>query len=649
MVQIIVGAGALSIPSLQTDDAYIQVVAPPNFITGVPTDVIGCVGTASWGPVNVPIHLGSGQDAVLQFGQLSAVSLTDPHDLATDLFLAFGQSNNQATLEGWATRVSDGTDVAASGTVSVAASATPSVATITGSLTVGDGLQLIATSSAIAGSPVTVTYTTRASDTLTTMAAGLVLLLNANAALAAAGVYATSALGVITLYWPATLSPTITWTKNVTGTATESMAITTGSGGSGGVTVTALFTGLLGNNCTAIVAAGTGTATWNVTLVPPTGIPELYVGLPSAGFSAALASAINVGQNAARGPSNNFKAVAVVPGVGAPTVGVTTFSGGTDGRSGVTTGILLGSSTASPPTGLFSLGNLNPAVGISWICGMTDPVAPATQLQFNQQYGASTISSFASGLTVAAAVTAANTTGVADPSMLFAKDWIYFFDSINGVQRLVPSPPVIGGLWATLGPQQSPGNKAVNLVIGTERFSPQIGSTPYNVSDIGMLEQAGILTITNPIPRGRVFGIRHGQSSSLQAATKPAEYWRMTMYIARSASAFIGQYVDEEQSQSPADPLRAAFSLQSNQFLNSLEAANQIDDFLVTCAFSSNPTAQPGLGLNTPSSIAQHYMFALWQVTYLSSVRFFVLSLQGGTTVVSVAGQLTQQQATLQS
>ena len=216
------------------------------------------------------------------------------------------------------------------------------------------------------------------------------------------------------------------------------------------------------------------------------------------------------------------------------------------------------------------------------------------------------------------------------------------------MQRLVPETAVVGGKWATLGPQQSPGNKPVNLVIGTERNNPQTGSLPYTISDIAQLETAGIITITNPIPRGRVFGIRHGQSSSLSAVTKPAEYWRMTMYIARSASNFIGSYVDEMQSQDPGDPIRAAFKLQSNQFLKLLKGAGQIDKYLVTCAFSTSPTALPGLGMNTPQSVAQHYLFALWQITYLSSIRFFVLSLQGGTTVVEVAGQLTQQQATLQ-
>jgi uncharacterized protein len=647
MVQIIT-SGQINIPALTTDDAYISVVAPPNFITGVPTDVIGCVGTASWGPKNTPVHMGSGLDATQQFGQMSAASLGDVHDLATDLYAAFGQSTSQATLEGYAVRVSDGTDTAALGTISVASAATPETATVSGSLTVGDVLKLTATSSAISGSPVTVSYIARAADTTTTMAAGLAAAVNANTALAAVGVYATSSSAVATLYWPAALSPTITWSQSVTGTATETITLASGSGGTGGVTVTALYTGVLGNLCTAIVTAGTQSNTWNVTLVPPVGLSEVYTNLPSAGFSQALVSAINNGQSAARGPSNSFSAAWVAPGVGAPSAGTTTFSGGTDGRTGVTTAILLGSGTTTPATGLYALGDLNPAVGIVWICGLTDTAAVATQLAFNQSYGCSSITSFASGQTVTSAITLANNTGVADPSVLFTKDWVYFYDTINAIQRLIPASPFIGGTWATLGPAQSPGNKPVNLVIGTERNNPQTGNQQYSVSEIGQLESAGITLVTNPIPRGRVFGIRHGQTSSLVAATKPAEYWRMTMYLARSAGDFIGSYVDELQSQSSSDPLRAGFNLQSNQFLNSLVGANQIDNFLVTCKFSSSPSAQPGLGMNTPGSVAQHYLFALWQVTYLSSVRFFVLSLQGGTTVVEVSGSLTQQQATLQ-
>lgn len=648
MVQIIT-SGSTNIAALQADDAYIQVVAPPNFITGVPTDVVGMVGTASWGPVNIPVHLGSGNDAVQNFGPMSAASITDVHDLATDLFVCFAQSSSQATLEAWATRVTDGTDTAASTTIAVAATATPATATIAGSLTFGDGLQLIATSSAISGSPVTITYTTKAGDTPTSEAVGLVALLNSTPALQAAGVFASNLAGVITIFWPSTLSPTIVWTKNITGAATETITIGATTPSVGGVTVTSLFTGVLGNQALMTIVAGTGTNTWNVTLQPPTGLAEIFFGLPTTGFAQALVNAINLGQNPQRGPSNSFKATIQLPAVGAPTAGVANFSGGTDGRAGVITANLIGNVSASPPTGYFSLGNLIPPVGISWLCGVTDSAAPASQLTFNQSFGATSLCPLATGLTTAQAIAAANATGVADPSIAFVKDWVYFYDTINGIQRLIAPSPFIGGMWATRGPQESPGNKPVNLVLGTERNNPQLGNLPYSISDIGQMEQAGILLITNPIPRGQVFGCRHGQSSSLSGATKPMEYWRMTMYLARSASTFIGSYVDELQSQQADDPLRSAFKLQSNQFLKLLRGAGQIDNFLVTCAFSSSPSAQPGLGMNTPASIAQHYMFALWQVTYLSSVRFFVLSLQGGTTVVEVAGQLLQQQATVPS
>lgn len=648
MAQIIT-AGTLSIPSLQADDAYIQIVAPPNFITGVPTDVFGVVGTASWGPVNVPQHLGSGQQAVINFGQISAASLTDPFDLATDLYLAFGQASSQAVAEAWAVRVSDGTDTAGTATISAANSATPSVATITGNLTVGDVLQLTATSSALSGSPITVNYTAKAGDTTTTMATGLAAAVNANTVLPAAGVFASAATNAVTLYWPTTVSPTIVWTRNVTGSATETITITPGSPAAGGVTLTDIYTGVLGNQTTCKIAVSTAAPnTFDVTITPPVGLPEVYRSIPLAQFWRSLATFINAGQGSVRGASATVTAALVNPAVGAPTPGVYLFAGGTDGRAGVTTATLIGSQTASPPTGLWSLSGLNPAVGVVWLAGCTDAVnAPASILAFNLQSGTSSAFSLPSGLSVAGAISAQQSAASPDASMIFLKDWIYFFDTINNQQRLVPSSPVFAGKWATLGPEQSPGNKPVNLVIGTERNNPITGNLPYTVSDIAQLEGAGIITITNPIPRGRVFGMRHGLSSSLQAVTAPAEYWRMTMYLARSAASFMGQYVDELQSQQLDDPLRAGFKLQSNNFLQILKGARQIDNFLVTCNLDTSQNALPGLGVNTPQSIAQHYLFALWQVTYLSSVRFFILSLQGGTTVVEVAGQLTQSQATL--
>ena len=648
MVQIL-PAGSLNLAALQVDDAYIQLVAPPNFITGVPTDVIGIIGTASWGPIGTPQLLNNGQTAQQTFGPMSSASLTDPFDLATDLYLAFGQASSQASLQGWASRVSDGTDVAASTTISAANSAVPQVCTITGTLTVGDGLQLIATSTAITGSPVTVTYICKAADTTSTMATGLAAAVNANAALAAVGAYAVALTNTVTLYWASTVSPTIVWTRAVTGTATEILTLTTGSAAAGGITITALYTGVGGNAVSVKIAASAALNSYDVLIVPPYGnLAETYRAIPVANFWRNLATYINNGQSSVRGASFTVKATALNPGVGAPTIGTAVLTGGTDGRSGVTTAIMLGSATASPPTGIWALANLNPSVGIAWMTGLSDYVnASATLLSFNLLAGCSSLIALPTGLTASAAVAAAQSAAVADPSFIYTKDWIYFFDTVNNQQRLVPENAVVGGTWAKLTPEQSPGNKPVQLVIGTERNNPQTGNLPYTQSDLALLEGSGIFTVTNPIPGGQVFGNRHGQTSSLQTVTAPAEYWRMTMYLARSAAHFLGQYVDQLQSQQNNDPLRQMVKLQSNNFLAILEGFGQIDNFLVTCTLNTAPGAAAGLGVNTPQSIAQHYLFVLWQVTYLSSVRFFVLSLQGGTTVIEVASQLTQQTATL--
>src|SRR5216684_1486338 len=97
---VIVPANQLNVAALTADDLYIQILNPPGYIAGTPTDVIGVAGTASWGPVNKAVHLGSSQEAMQQFGPISAASLPDPYDLATDLAIAFGQASSQASLEG---------------------------------------------------------------------------------------------------------------------------------------------------------------------------------------------------------------------------------------------------------------------------------------------------------------------------------------------------------------------------------------------------------------------------------------------------------------------------------------------------------------------------------------------------------------------
>lgn len=636
----IVAPGQFNPASLGADDLYIQILNPPSYIRGVPTDVVGFVGTASWGPVNTAVHMGSAQDGATAFGQISAVSVTDPYDLATDVVLAFGQASSQASLEGWGVRVTDGTDTAAAATLTGSASSAPITETLSGTVATGDKITLTVTSSAITGSPVAVSYISGTGGTLATFAAGLAAAINANPNLAAAGIFASAASAVISIYQPTALSPQAT-VGSVVNTGTETVTPGTGTATSNGITLDAIYTGVLGNQVQVLLQAGTVTGSWTASVVPPSGIglTEVFPNLSGTGFWGALQNAINFGISGVRGPSLTVKAVGANNAVGAPSAGTTSLSGGTDGRTGVVTATLLGSDTAFPKTGLYALRGLKPAVGIVWIVGSTDQVLPTSLKAFGTSEGCSTLFPFATGTTTAVATAAVATIGVRDASFAYAKDWIYWFDSINNQLRLNSPVPVIAGTWATYSPEQSPGNKPVSMIVGTDRNPPNQPGIPYTESEIAQLEAAGILLITNPIPAGQVWGIRHGQSTSLLASTTPLEWWRLTAYLARSFAGTLGQFVDQLQSQQPNDPVRNAIKLQLNTFLATLKGNRQIDNYVTICTFSSSASAKPGNGMNTPASVAQHYLYAMVQITYLSSIRFFILSLQGGTTVVTVNGQ----------
>lgn len=636
----IIPAGQFNPAALTASGAYVAVQTPPGYIQGVPTDVVGVVGTASWGPVNQPVHLGSGVDATVAFGPVASAALTDPYDLATDLQIAFTQAQSQASLEAWAVRVTDGTDVAATLNATGAATALSQQITIGGTISAGNTVELTVTSSAVTGSPVSVTYTCKAGDTTATVASGLAALLNANSALAAAGFYASAASNVTSLYFPsadtATVSDTVT---PASGGPTATIAA--GASTAAGATLQTLYTGIGGNSVSMVVSAGITTGSYTVTLFPPYGgVPEVYPNIAGTGFWKSLAQAINNGLSPSRPQSQIAKVTAYNSAVGTPTPGTYAFTGGTDGRTGVTTATLVGSDTAIPRTGMYALRAQNPGVSIVWLVGCTDNVALASLVSFGQSEACSTLWSFPEGTSSTTAETDLQTYGQNDTSLNVLKDWVYWFDANNKQTRQVPPSAFVGGMWATQAPQNSPDNKPIYGVQGTERNPPNTsGAVPYTLSEIGGLQQAGITIITNPINAGSIWGTWGGRSTSTGTSDKPSEYWRMTCYLARSLEAYMGKYIGQNQTQQPNDPLRRQVRLELNQFLQQLQGNAQIDAYQVICAFTT--TGSAGNGYNTPASIAQHYLYALAKVTYMSSVWFFIMTLDGGTTVqVQATNQL---------
>lgn len=106
----IIQQGSVNTTSLIVPDLYVQIVPPQNLIlNGVPTNVLGVVGTASWGPVNEPIIIATMADYAQMFGAV----IPRKFDMGTQIAIAVQQGAQNFRC----VRVTDGTDTAASQSV----------------------------------------------------------------------------------------------------------------------------------------------------------------------------------------------------------------------------------------------------------------------------------------------------------------------------------------------------------------------------------------------------------------------------------------------------------------------------------------------------------------------------------------------------
>ncbi|MCE9565845.1 MAG: phage tail protein [Planctomycetes bacterium] len=141
----IVQQGQINTNALIVPDLIVQIVPPSwTLLNGVPTNILGVVGTATWGPVNSPTIASGVADTSSQFGQMQARKF----DLGTAVAAAALQGAANFRL----VRVTDGTDAAASGTAGTGTGIT-FTAKYTGSL--GNSLSVIigAGSNSTAGAP----------------------------------------------------------------------------------------------------------------------------------------------------------------------------------------------------------------------------------------------------------------------------------------------------------------------------------------------------------------------------------------------------------------------------------------------------------------------------------------------------------------
>ncbi|MFC3111411.1 phage tail protein [Undibacterium arcticum] len=128
----VVQQGSINTTALIVPDLYVQIVPPSvTLLNGLPTNILGVVGTATWGPANAPTVVGSMADYSRQFGAIQARK----YDMGTAVAAAVLQGANNFRC----VRVTDGTDVAA--TVVVLATCITFTSKYTGTL--GNSAQVI--------------------------------------------------------------------------------------------------------------------------------------------------------------------------------------------------------------------------------------------------------------------------------------------------------------------------------------------------------------------------------------------------------------------------------------------------------------------------------------------------------------------------
>lgn len=482
--------GSINTTALIVPDLYVQIVSPQvTTLNGVPTDILGIVGTASWGAVNSPVTCGGMSDYANNFGPI----MSRKFDMGTAAAAAVLQGANNFRF----VRVTDGTDTAATATITCSSSA-------------------IATALA-------------------------------------------SAIN-----------------NGISGKRGPSQLVVASSN-STTLTLTAIYTGSLGNTIQAITAAGSASTTSKITIALPGGIPEVFDNVGTSSISSNTA----------------------------------TLTGGTDGVTSVTSATLIGLDT-TPRKGMYALRGTGASIAL--LADADDSTQLSAQVAFGLSEGIYIVGVLPAGQTIAGAVSAKATAGIDSYAMkLLHGDWCFFQDNVNNQLRLISPQGFVAGRLANLSPEQSSLNKPICGIVDTQSTS---SNHIYSTAELAQLAAAGIDVITNPVPGGSYFGCRIGHNASSNGDINGDNYTRMTNYIAYTLNAGMGKFIGRlgsplERSEAWAT-LDSFFSKMLNRQPEAMIADYQID---------SIPPLTNG------------YQTCNARVKYLDINEKFIISVQGGTTV----------------
>jgi hypothetical protein len=615
---------ALSVPAV-----YADIILPTPFLLGTPTNIEGLVGAASWGPLNSLIAVSKPVDAALAIGP----PVVRTYDMSSYVSAA---SQVGGSIGFYCVRVSDGTDVAATGTLQSAATGTVTFTAnpIAASTLTINSVAITFVASGAVGNQVNV----QGSLSATLAALMAFLATTTTAGLVACNYSLTSNVLTVNANAGGVGGNAFTLATTVVGAAAS--AATLLGGAASALTVTAKYSGILGNSIAVSVQNGSKAGSFLANIAFPGLTPQQYNNVTGAGnaFWVALANAINNG-NSTQGPSTVVVATAGaatgVPVLASPV----TLSGGTDGAAGVTDAILMGQDI-NPRKGMYVLRSSN--VDAFTLCDLSTIADYAAINSFGISETCLPVFATVSGDTISDALSIRTNAGIDSPWFwLILGDWPTWYDSFNQVSRLI-SPAAFGiGICGNLSPQISPLNKPLQGISSTQRS--QLGQ-PYSEVELSLINTGGIDAILSPqaSPGGFYYSFASARNASSNTAANGIEYTRLTNFLIRAAqSKAAGSFIGQLQSIQPNDQTRAnakalfdGFSAQlaSPQVGLGINGQGMIDSpWSVVCDLTNNP----------PNLQAQGYLFLYWTVRYLNTIRYFVVKFQGGGNV-TVSTQNTQ-------
>ncbi|WP_024516849.1 hypothetical protein [Bradyrhizobium sp. Tv2a-2] len=616
--------GQQNLAALTVPGVYGDIILPTPQLLGTPTNIEGLVGVASWGPLNAVMGVSKPSDMATTFGP----PMIRPYDMSSYVSAA---SQVGGAIGFFCVRVSDGTDLAATANIGGV--------TITGKYTgvLGNKINVSIQNGSLANSwmPVVgfpgivpeqfnnITGPTPATGSATfsgqpsnndvlTIGGTSVTFVTANPVGSQVQIGSSLAVTLSNLLAFLLASSDVNLVKfsyalssNVLAFSANQFVNSGGSAGASGnsLTLAKVSTAITLSGATLTGGAGTWQTFWNN-----------------------VASVINSG-NAFHGPSQFVIATANVSTV-PPTLSTqTTLSGGTDGASNVTDATLMGQDI-TPRKGMFALRNAG--VDCFTLCDLSTVADYAAIASFALSETCYAIFASPSGDTIANCLATITNAGVDTPWFKYILgDWPTFYDSFNGVSRLI-NPSAFGiGIFGNLSPQLGSLNKPLQGISATQRST--LGQT-YSDTELSQINTGRIDVILPPSssPGGYYFSFASGRNASSNTAANSDIYPRLTNFLIRAAqSKAAGSFVGQLQSIQPNDQTRAkakalfdGFSAQlaSPQVGLGINGQGMIDAWSVQCDLLNNPAPLQALG----------YLFLYWQVRYLNEVRYFVVKFAGG-------------------